>query len=183
MRFTLSALFLQAAVALECGKPVDKAPVIFPAELVNDLPRERMFSGYVNVTEKDFLFYWFVEAKDVQHDTPVILWSNGGPGLRAFTRFARKEALVPVNFEPTSMAEARWFSLDAVRKALNVCGNAGQASFGSCGAGCIMFPKSFGANDTLDNVGMISKLLELKIPVLMTYGMKDTTCNYEGVCR
>lgn len=67
-----------------------------------------------------------------------------------------------------------------VRKALNVCGNAGEASFGSCGAGCIMFPKSFGANDTLDNVGMISKLLEMKIHVLMVYGMKDTTCNYEG---
>lgn len=43
-----------------------------------------------------------------------------------------------------------------------------------------MFPKSFGANDTLDNVGMISKLLEMKIRVLMVYGMKDTTCNYEG---
>jgi len=37
-------------------------------------------SGYVNVTEVDFLFYWFVEAKDVGPNAPVVLWSNGGPG-------------------------------------------------------------------------------------------------------
>lgn len=36
-------------------------------------------SGYVNVTEVDFL-YWFVEAKDVGPNAPVVLWSNGGPG-------------------------------------------------------------------------------------------------------
>ena len=67
-----------------------------------------------------------------------------------------------------------------MRRALNVCGNAGQASFGGCGAGCITFPKSFDAGETLDNVATIAKLLELKIQVLMVYGMKDTTCNYEG---
>lgn len=32
------------------------------------------------MTEVDFLFYWFVEAKDVGPNAPVVLWSNGGPG-------------------------------------------------------------------------------------------------------
>ena len=40
--------------------------------------------GYINVTDRDFLFYWFVEAKDTRSNgnanPPVILWSNGGPG-------------------------------------------------------------------------------------------------------
>ena len=74
----------------------------------------------------------------------------------------------------------RWFSDPNVRKALNVCGTAGEASFGGCGAGCIAFPKSFGTTDTLDNVGTIARVLESNIPVLMVYGMTDMTCNYEG---
>ena len=53
---------------------------LYYQELVEQpLRNTRGTSGYVNVTERDFLFYWFVEAKDVR-DAPVILWSNGGPG-------------------------------------------------------------------------------------------------------
>lgn len=360
MLLTIAALAWQAGAALECPKPVEKAPVTFPKELLNDFSDERMFSGYINVTDRDFLFYWFVEAKATRNtrtaNVPVILWSNGGPGctsmegatteigplllkgvktgdgysgrlssnpfawnhrahiifvdqpryvgystgsgpfvlsskdaaadivqfirgwrrlfpqfanskfvlasesygghyvpawaeailefnrktpseeisvagvvlsntcidqrlqgFSAFKRFARKQSLIPSNAYPTSMASARfqiwnykkympntydyrrvsagsccgcmgynyssfdrWFSSANVRRALNVCGNAGQASFGGCGAGCITFPKSFDAGETVDNVATIAKLLELKIQVLMVYGMKDTTCNYEG---
>ena len=36
------------------------------------------------MTDRDFLFYWFVEAKSTRNNgnanAPVILWSNGGPG-------------------------------------------------------------------------------------------------------
>ena len=43
-----------------------------------------LLPGYINVTDRDFLFYWFVEAKDTRSNgnanPPVILWSNGGPG-------------------------------------------------------------------------------------------------------
>jgi len=347
----------QVGAAMDCGRPIDKAPVIFPSKLLQDFgSKEHMFSGYVNVTEVDFLFYWFVEAKDVGPNAPVVLWSNGGPGctsmegatteigplllkgvktgagytgrlssnpfawnrrahilfidqpryvgystgsgpfvlsskdaaadlvqfirgwrrlfpnlqsskfilasesygghyvpawanaifdfnqktpseeiriagvvlsntcidrqlqgLEAFKRFAKKEWLLPNEADPSTIASARfqvweykkfvpntydyrrvssdaccgcmgynysdfdrWFSDPDVRKALNVCGTAGAASFGGCGAGCIAFPKSFGTTDTLDNVGTLARVLESNIPVLMVYGMTDMTCNYEG---
>eukprot|EP00913_Durusdinium_trenchii_P009267 g8708.t1 len=74
----------------------------------------------------------------------------------------------------------RWFTHLAVRKALNVCGDAGADSFAGCGAGCIVFPGEFDAYDDADNVQTMSKVLEMKIPILMAYGMKDATCNYVG---
>ncbi|CAK0831132.1 unnamed protein product [Prorocentrum cordatum] len=43
-----------------------------------------MYSGYVNVTDRDYLFYWFAEAEDgAGDDAPLIVWSNGGPGCSA----------------------------------------------------------------------------------------------------
>eukprot|EP00602_Paraphysomonas_sp_CaronLab_P003485 CAMPEP_0185024182 /NCGR_PEP_ID=MMETSP1103-20130426/7145_1 /TAXON_ID=36769 /ORGANISM="Paraphysomonas bandaiensis, Strain Caron Lab Isolate" /LENGTH=392 /DNA_ID=CAMNT_0027557079 /DNA_START=270 /DNA_END=1448 /DNA_ORIENTATION=+ len=39
-----------------------------------------MYSGYVNVTEEDWLFYWFFETADGNPDAPLIIWTNGGPG-------------------------------------------------------------------------------------------------------
>lgn len=39
------------------------------------------YSGYVNVTEEDWLFYWFFEAAPTApSDAPLIIWTNGGPG-------------------------------------------------------------------------------------------------------
>ncbi|CAE7900331.1 KEX1 [Symbiodinium necroappetens] len=39
-----------------------------------------MYSGYVNVTRDDYLFYWFFEAMEPEASSPVIVWGNGGPG-------------------------------------------------------------------------------------------------------
>lgn len=44
----------------------------------------------------------------------------------------------------------------------------------------IVFPGEFDAYDDADNVQTMSKVLEMKIPILMAYGMKDATCNYVG---
>lgn len=48
-----------------------------------------MYSGYVNITQEDWLFYWFFEADqtsndyDNPQDIPLIIWTNGGPGCTA----------------------------------------------------------------------------------------------------
>lgn len=43
-----------------------------------------MESGYINVTEQDFLFYLYVEASvQARKDSPLIVWTNGGPRCTA----------------------------------------------------------------------------------------------------
>ena len=56
---------LERPTALPCEKPVSKAPVKFPSDLLL-APQEMidafdMYSGYVNVTSQDYLFYWLAE--------------------------------------------------------------------------------------------------------------------------
>jgi len=68
---------------LECGVPVERAPVEFPEGLLvgqNASAGLKMHSGYINVTSEDYLFYWFIEAASKSRDAPIIVWSNGGPG-------------------------------------------------------------------------------------------------------
>ena len=68
-----------------CDVPVAKAKVVFPEHITGRASDYNMYSGYVNVTEEDWLFYWFFEAKTSagNSSTPTILWSNGGPGCSA----------------------------------------------------------------------------------------------------
>ncbi|CAF0872069.1 unnamed protein product [Didymodactylos carnosus] len=40
----------------------------------------RQFSGYLNVSTKKHIFYWFIESQRMPATDPVIWWSNGGPG-------------------------------------------------------------------------------------------------------
>eukprot|EP01047_Picozoa_sp_COSAG01_P100091 COSAG01_NODE_29998_length_625_cov_1.342205_1_plen_159_part_00 len=68
-----------------CEQPVARAPVRFPASLVGRAPHTfDMSSGYINVTAQDYLFYW-LHGPQIEGgaDTPIILWSNGGPGCSA----------------------------------------------------------------------------------------------------
>jgi len=102
-----------------CKEPVAKARVIFPdsiggrsqyiqslkdqleqhnATAVNGEEHGGMWSGYVNITKEDWLFYWFFENKkpmppiigadgqlteQTPYNRPLIIWSNGGPGCSA----------------------------------------------------------------------------------------------------
>jgi carboxypeptidase C (cathepsin A) len=64
-----------------CASPVNKQKVEFPEQLVGRAHVDfNMYSGYVNVTEEDWLFYWLFETADEQPDAPLIIWTNGGPG-------------------------------------------------------------------------------------------------------
>ena len=71
-----------------CEEPVRRAPVRLPASLAGAAPHSfEMNSGYINVTEADYLFYWHFEAQrpdpNPENPAPIILWSNGGPGCSA----------------------------------------------------------------------------------------------------
>jgi len=64
-----------------CTTPVQKAAVVFPDSLDGRAPHKfNMFSGYVNVTSQDWLFYWFVENANQDPKAPLLIWTNGGPG-------------------------------------------------------------------------------------------------------
>lgn len=70
-----------------CDAPIAKAKVKFPEAIAGRSKYANqydMFSGYVNVTEQDWLFYWFFESTASNpEDVPLIVWSNGGPGCTA----------------------------------------------------------------------------------------------------
>jgi len=67
-----------------CDNPIAKAPVNFPASIVGRAEiNYDMFSGYVNVTSNDFLFYWLTTAVDKNPKAPLVIWTNGGPGCSA----------------------------------------------------------------------------------------------------
>jgi len=70
---------------LPCLNPAKRAKVEFPENLLlGGGTKAVMYSGYVNVTKEDFLFYWFAEAQaSADSDAPLIVWSNGGPGCSA----------------------------------------------------------------------------------------------------
>lgn len=64
-----------------CSSPVQKQKVEFPESIIGRAHVDfDMYSGYVNVTEQDWLFYWLFETADAQPDAPLIIWTNGGPG-------------------------------------------------------------------------------------------------------
>ena len=69
-------------------------------------------------------------------------------------------------------AWAHWFMREDVRKALNVCGSAGDAAFGGCAGGCVDLP-NFDGHDTFDYSGALSRALQLGIR--LTFCPQPTT--------
>jgi carboxypeptidase C (cathepsin A) len=65
-----------------CSTPIDKKKVEFPQSIIGRAPISfDMYSGYVNVTQQDWLFYWLFETADANPDAPLVIWTNGGPGI------------------------------------------------------------------------------------------------------
>jgi carboxypeptidase C (cathepsin A) len=61
-----------------CDNPISKGKVLFPDSIAGRAKINfDMYSGYVNVTEVDYLFYWFFSTQDKNPNAPLILWTNG----------------------------------------------------------------------------------------------------------
>jgi hypothetical protein len=57
-----------------CTAPKSKEKVIFPESVVGRAPMDfESYSGYVNVTSEDWLFYWFFENADGNPDAPLVI--------------------------------------------------------------------------------------------------------------
>ena len=64
-----------------CESPIPKGRVEFPEQMIGRAEINfDMYSGYVNVTEHDFLYYWLTGTADKNPEAPLIIWTNGGPG-------------------------------------------------------------------------------------------------------
>jgi carboxypeptidase C (cathepsin A) len=73
-----------AAPPQYCPIPVAKQAVTFPASIAGRAPTlAPMWSGYVNITADDYLFYWLFETRDSDPQAPLVIWTNGGPGCSA----------------------------------------------------------------------------------------------------
>jgi hypothetical protein len=56
-----------------CTSPVAKEKVNFSEKVVGRAPMSfDSYSGYVNVTSEDWLFYWFFETADANPDAPLV---------------------------------------------------------------------------------------------------------------
>jgi len=70
--------------AMPCAVPVAKGPVNFPDSVGGRAHvNYPMYSGYVNVTSTDYLFYWYFGNAKNDPNAPLIIWTNGGPGCTA----------------------------------------------------------------------------------------------------
>merc|ERR1712100_374500 len=76
-------------------------------------------------------------------------------------------------------AWSHWFIQPEVKKAMHVCGNAGDDAFAGTAGGCInVYP--FDTHDEFDYSLALANTLEAGIPVTFYFGKTDTACNYVG---
>ena len=52
-----------------------------PADICELQPGVKSYSGYVDISEHEHIFFWFFEARNSDpHDAPLTAWISGGPG-------------------------------------------------------------------------------------------------------
>lgn len=96
MRFFVYALLTERVFA-----HIDYGQAALDDEIL-DLPGApavpfRMFSGYIDVTPPDqaagtrMMFYWFVESQTSPENSPLMLWTNGGPGCSGLSGFMTEQ--------------------------------------------------------------------------------------------
>ncbi|GMR33821.1 hypothetical protein PMAYCL1PPCAC_04016, partial [Pristionchus mayeri] len=70
-------------------------------------PNFRQYSGYLQASEGNKLFYWFVESqnKDPLIYTPVVLWLNGGPGCSSIIGMMQENGPFRVNPDQRTLWE------------------------------------------------------------------------------
>lgn len=80
----VSAQFVQAPTDLNTTTGYLDIPVRFkqvPDGICETTPGVQSFSGYVDIAEKEHIFFWFFEARNEDPTTaPLTVWINGGPG-------------------------------------------------------------------------------------------------------
>ncbi|KAF5726809.1 Serine carboxypeptidase-like 20 isoform 3 [Tripterygium wilfordii] len=55
------------------------------------------YSGYIEIDNERYLFYYFVVSEREPKNDPIVLWLNGGPGCSSFDGFVYEHG--PFNFE------------------------------------------------------------------------------------
>lgn len=78
------AQFVPAPTDLNTTTGYLDIPVRFkqvPDGICETTPGVQSFSGYVDIAEKEHIFFWFFEARNEDPTTaPLTVWINGGPG-------------------------------------------------------------------------------------------------------
>ncbi|GMT02878.1 hypothetical protein PENTCL1PPCAC_25052, partial [Pristionchus entomophagus] len=68
-------------------------------------PNFMQFSGYLQASEGNKLFYWFVESQNKDPFTPVVLWLNGGPGCSSLIGMMQENGPFRVNPDQRTLWE------------------------------------------------------------------------------
>jgi carboxypeptidase C (cathepsin A) len=78
------AQFVPAPTDLKHATGYMNIPVRYkevPTGICEQDPHVKSYSGYVDVSENQHIFFWFFEARDTDPEhAPLTVWINGGPG-------------------------------------------------------------------------------------------------------